>query len=89
MGGEGALAREGGELAVDVSLPSLFSSASEWEGSLLALFKEHGDTWNPTPGNKLYEREQLLSKKMAEVSHELAAVECLCPVAAPVLWLGL
>ncbi len=37
------------------------------------LFREYGDTWNPTPGNKLYEREQQLCKKMAEVSPKVLA----------------
>ncbi len=47
------------------------SSTAEWEVSLMTLFREFGDTWNPTPGNKLYEREQLLSRKVAEVGLEL------------------
>ena len=44
------------------------SSAAEWEGVLLALYREVGDSWNPTPGNKLYERETLLAKRMDEAS---------------------
>ena len=42
------------------------SFSSEWEGSLLAIFNESGDSWNPTPGNKLYEREAALCRRMEE-----------------------
>ena len=44
------------------------SATAEWEGSLLALYREVGDTWNPTPGHKGYEREALVAKRMEEVS---------------------
>ena len=43
------------------------SATAEWEGSLLALYREVGDTWNPTPGHKGYEREALVAKRMEEV----------------------
>ena len=43
------------------------SATAEWEGSLLALYREVGDTWSPTPGHKGYEREALLAKRMEEV----------------------
>ena len=34
----------------------------------MAIYREFGDTWSPTTGNKFYEREQLLHRKMQEVS---------------------
>ena len=38
----------------------------------MALYAESGDSWAPTPGNKLYEREQLTAKKSQEVRRFLA-----------------
>lgn len=51
-----------------VHTPSCCSCSAEWEGTLLALYREVGDSWNPTPGSKLYEKESLLARKMDEVS---------------------
>lgn len=42
------------------------SLTSEWETSLLAIYCESGDSWNPAPGNKLYEKESVLCRKMEE-----------------------
>ena len=53
----------------------LFTSfTSEWEGSLLAIYAESGDSWNPAPGNKLYERELVLCRRMEEGKAEYEAV---------------
>lgn len=48
----------------------VFSVASEWQSSLLAIYRECGDAWNPTPGSKLYEKEMQLCKKMEESKTE-------------------
>jgi len=48
--------------------PSCCSCSAEWEGTLLALYREVGYSWNPTPGSKLYDKETLLARKMDEVS---------------------
>ena len=32
----------------------------------MAIYSESGDSWSPTPGNKLYERETVLCRKMEE-----------------------
>ena len=40
--------------------------ASEWEGSLVAIYREFGDTWNPIPGSKLHDKESQLCKRMQE-----------------------
>jgi hypothetical protein len=47
-----------------------FSATGDWEANLLALFAEGGDSWAPGPGNKLYEREQLTSRKSQELKSE-------------------
>lgn len=47
-----------------------YSTTAEWEASLLAIYSESGDSWNPTPGNKLYEREALLCRRMEEIRAE-------------------
>jgi hypothetical protein len=47
-----------------------FSATGDWEACLLALFAEGGDSWAPGPGNKLYEREQLTSRKSQELRTE-------------------
>lgn len=49
------------------------SCTAEWEGSLLALYREYGDSWSPAPGNKLYEKEQLLTRKVQEARSEYEA----------------
>ncbi len=49
------------------------SCTSEWESSLLAIYSESGDSWNPTPGNKLYEKEIVLCKRMEEGKAEYEA----------------
>lgn len=46
------------------------SFASEWQTSMLAIYREHGDTWNPSPGNKLHEKEVQLCKRMEESKAE-------------------
>ena len=33
----------------------------------MALYAEGGDSWAPAAGNKLYEREQLIARKMDDV----------------------
>lgn len=50
------------------SLISIHSATGDWEACLVALYAETGDSWAPAPGNKLYEREQLTSKKSQEVN---------------------
>lgn len=47
-----------------------FSATGDWEACLVALYAETGDSWAPAPGNKLYEREQLTSKKSQELRTE-------------------
>lgn len=42
------------------------SYASEWEGSLVAIYREFGDTWNPILGSKLHDKESQLCKRMRE-----------------------
>ncbi len=49
------------------------SLTAEWEGSLLAIYQEQGDSWNPAPGNKLHDKEALLSKKVEEGRAEYEA----------------
>ena len=44
-----------------------FSCCAEWETSLNVLYREYGTQWNPSPGNKLYEKEQQISRKVDEV----------------------
>ena len=39
------------------------SYASEWEGSLVAIYREFGDTWNPIPGSKIHDKESQLYRK--------------------------
>ena len=41
---------------------------------MLAIFSESGDSWNPAPGNKLYEREAALCRRMEEARAEYEAV---------------
>lgn len=42
----------------------------------MAIYQEQGDSWNPTPGNKLHEREMQLSRKVVEGKEDYeAAVE--------------
>lgn len=45
-------------------------SAAEWEGTMLALYREQGDSWNPAPGNKLYEKEAALTRRRDEARLE-------------------
>ena len=44
-----------------------FTTCSEWENHLLLMYKEYGAAWEPVAGNKLYEKEQLFSKRVDEV----------------------
>lgn len=59
----------------------LYRCASEWEGSLIAIYSEFGDTWNPTPGSKFHEKENHLCKRMQDAKAEYEAtvehVNCL------------
>ncbi|XP_003384235.2 PREDICTED: uncharacterized protein LOC100638759 [Amphimedon queenslandica] len=43
-----------------------FSLAAEWEGSLMMIHKEYGAVWEPVAGNKLYEKEQQICRKVDE-----------------------
>lgn len=47
--------------------------ASEWEGSLVAIYCEFGDTWNPVPGSRLHDKESQLCKRMQEGKTEYEA----------------
>lgn len=44
-----------------------FSSCSEWENQLMLLYKEFGPVWEPVTGNKLYEKEQQIYKRVDDV----------------------
>lgn len=60
---------------MNVVIPSLcISCTAEWEASLLAIHSEGGDSWNPAPGNKLYERETVSCRKMEEGKVEYEGV---------------
>ena len=58
-----------GERERERPLVLLCSATGEWEAVLVALYSESGSNWNPTPGHKLYEREQLTAKKSQEVAN--------------------
>lgn len=45
-----------------------FVAAAEWEASLMMIHKEFGAVWEPVAGNKLYEKEQQVCRKVDEVS---------------------
>ena len=47
--------------------------ASEWEGSLVIIYREFGDTWNPIPGSRFHEKESQLCKRMLEGKAEYEA----------------
>ena len=70
-------------LSLSPSLPPS-SATSDWESSLLALFAEGGDSWAPAAGNKLYEREQLTSRKSQEVSHQFNFIVQGLPLSVPI-----
>jgi len=60
----------GARMSLLKSREKYHSCSAEWEGTLLALYREVGDSWNPTPGSKLYEKESLLARKMDEARAE-------------------
>ena len=39
----------------------------------MAIYSEFGDTWNPTPGSKLHDRESQLCKRMQDTKAEYEA----------------
>ncbi len=40
---------------------------------MLELYQEQGASWNPAPGNKLHDREAILSRKVKESKNEYEA----------------
>ena len=40
----------------------------------MAIYSEEADSWNPTIGNKLYERETILCRRMEEGKTEYEAI---------------
>ena len=48
-----------------------FSICSEWESHLMIMYKEFGAAWEPCVGNKLYEKEQVISRRVDEVSNNI------------------
>ena len=40
----------------------------------MAIHSESGDSWNPAPGNKLYEREAVLCRKVEEARADYETV---------------
>ena len=54
-------------LQVQKAKERYFSYAAEWEGSLMMIHKEYGAVWEPVAGNKLYEKEQQICRKVDEV----------------------
>ena len=64
---EGGGGGGGGGAYVRYFTATAHSCSADWETSLMTLYKEFGDNWSLQPGNKLYEREALMSKKAQEV----------------------
>lgn len=44
-----------------------YSTCTELENHLIIMYKEYGAVWEPTVGNKLYEKEQAISRRVDEV----------------------
>ncbi len=54
------------------------SVVGDWEVVMIELFQEQGDLWDPTPGNKLHDRETLLSRRVQECKDDYeSAVRCI------------
>lgn len=54
------------------------SVVGDWEVVMLELYQEQGDSWNPAPGNKLHDREALLSRRVEDSKDDYeTAVQCL------------
>lgn len=58
-------------LQVQKAKERYFSLAAEWEASLMMIHKEYGAVWEPVAGNKLYEKEQQICRKVDEVCYYL------------------
>ncbi len=54
-----------------------YSCCSEWENHLTVMYREYGASWEPTVGNKLYEKEQVISRRVDEVSDSNEWPACL------------
>ena len=51
-----------------------YACCAEWETCLNMLHREYGMQWSPTAGNKLYEKEQQVSRKVDEVWDRMVCV---------------
>ena len=56
-----------------------YACCAEWETCMNVLYREYGMQWSPTAGNKLYEKEQQVSRKVDEVWKQVVYV-CVCCV---------